>query len=509
MNADNVVKLTKQIKVMDKRTTDTIPWDLYEDQEKVLRLLCDETALKKTVILKIRQVGMSWLCAYYLAVFVIANPGKNVAIMAQSHEVAKKLLRDFKNILQQLSDLTGTSLKELAQTNADRSMILTRSSGQNVIDTYSAEAPNGPRGNSYSVFWCSEAGMYSPKWDLWGSIKPTLALDGQLILESTAQPTNNLFRQAWENESGDWNQIFCGLEAARIYRSDEPLTGELWEEAQTKYEFTDPYAAAWWYRELASSNTTSMQREYPVRDWQAWVSAAGKWISKEPPIRFNWRSASGTYQVYEEYDPTVKYIASMDTALGKGVGDNLVVLVWNTRNKTIAASYCANDRPPEWVVDQVVKPMHEQYKLKWIYVEENGVGHTTVLALKMTIPELPRKCFAATEESKLVGLTYAQQWVEAGGSADRNLLLDCRDCHIKTSITGAESFGGRKDFLSAIGFIGFHRTQWETLSDIPDERPHATLEQFDARDLYDPKYINPNNMRKISSAAIRKLNRRF
>ena len=87
--------------IEDKDAEELIqPFNLWEDQRKALRQFRDN---KLNVILKARQLGITWLVLHY-ALWKMINPGRTVIGLSRTEDEAQELVRRMSVILDNMRE---------------------------------------------------------------------------------------------------------------------------------------------------------------------------------------------------------------------------------------------------------------------------------------------------------------------------------------------------------------------------------------------------------------------
>jgi hypothetical protein len=465
INFSTALALIKHIKIYSQDTSRVEPWIINSEQERILHALCTQ---QRNITLKARQIGSTSVHAYYVALAAFANPNTPIAVLNYSHTESKSILKKIKNFLLQL----GCTL----QTDNATELVLSNGSSITAITAVSAidgESKAG-RGRSYRIIYSSETAYYRDSHSVFASISAALTSDGQLIMESTATPADGVFRHTWE--SADYHHLFFGIEAHAAYQRDPMLLSDTdWNELQSALGFRSRAHASWWHHkmlaDLAGDKSRAL-REYPVLSEHSWLSAGGRWVTVDPPILPFARSLlHPELKIYFDPVPGHYYVASIDTALGAG-GDDSVLVVYDTNTNQIAASYCHNGSPIDVVVG-LAEAMCKKYAVKTLYIEANGIGTATVLLAQAK--NLPVVKITTTAANRAAGMLWAKQQIHAGLAADENLRDNCRSTCVESTLTG-DRFSGRKDFLLALAFLGMTHPAWSTARDTPPPKTYAANE---------------------------------
>lgn len=190
----------------DKAEGKLFKFKLWPDQKKVLAMFTKE---KKLVVLKARQLGMTWLAICYGLWLMLFKPGVNVLLFSVRDIEAMKLLERLKEVYDRLPEFMRCTSKV-----KDDGHILKLSNGSDAM-----AFPTGT-GDSYTAALAisDEADMPDPAMQLkmMAAIEPTIERGGQLFLISRANKQlkweNSLFKSTYTDaksgKSRDWKHVF-------------------------------------------------------------------------------------------------------------------------------------------------------------------------------------------------------------------------------------------------------------------------------------------------------------
>lgn len=162
----------------------TMPFRLWDAQRD---LLSDMERARLLLILKARQLGISWLACAYALWLCMYHPGKIVLAFSKGQDEANELTRRIIVMYERLPEairaahpMTKSNTEEVAWGNGSRvkSMPATPSAGR----TFTA-----------SLVIMDEAAFMTWAAKLYTALKPTIDGGGKLIILSTANGTDNLF----------------------------------------------------------------------------------------------------------------------------------------------------------------------------------------------------------------------------------------------------------------------------------------------------------------------------
>lgn len=164
-----------------------IPFKLWPSQKPVLEGFLTHRLL---IVLKARQLGLSWLALAYALWLANCNRGQTVLIMNRNQDAAKELLQRIKFMHARLppwlrAEVTVDNATELHFGHMDSrilSLPTTEFSGSGLTAT---------------LVILDEWAKLSWTEELWASLEPTISAGGQLIGISTAVGYHNQFARMW------------------------------------------------------------------------------------------------------------------------------------------------------------------------------------------------------------------------------------------------------------------------------------------------------------------------
>jgi hypothetical protein len=167
-----------------------VPFKLWPAQAEALLRLASERLL---IILKARQLGITWLCCAYALWMCMFKPGQVVLLFSKGALEAYELNRRIRAMYLRLpywmrkrNALVKDNLSELAWANNSRvqSLAATRSAG---------------RSFTASLVLMDEAAFMQWADELYTALKPTIDGGGQLFVVSTANGEQGLFHKLWKD----------------------------------------------------------------------------------------------------------------------------------------------------------------------------------------------------------------------------------------------------------------------------------------------------------------------
>lgn len=190
------------------------PFDLWPEQVRALETL---VARRQVVVLKARQLGLSWLCVAYALWLMLFRAPAVVLLFSLREAEAKELMARLRGIYAHLPEWMQSRA-----TMADSSTRWELSNGSRAH----AFSTRGGRSYTASLALVDEADFVPHLEDFLNAVKPTIDGGGQLALVSTADKARplsafkRLFRAAWAG-TGDYAAIFLPWSA-------RPARDEVW-----------------------------------------------------------------------------------------------------------------------------------------------------------------------------------------------------------------------------------------------------------------------------------------
>lgn len=227
-----------------------VPFELWPEQEQALGSIREH---KLNIILKARQLGLSWLSLSYAAWVMITKPGAQVLALSRTEEEAKELVRRMGVILGNMPDLVRSapwSGATYATKTLEASVDLC-----GLLSVFKAFPSSSAAGRSFTgnLLILDEWAFQADAATLWTSIFPTVnrPTGGQVLGLSTIK-ANTLFADLWL-ENNAFNKIFI------------PWTA-------------DPRRTPEWYAETVKSLGEAARWEYPLTVEDAFSSPVGKFF---------------------------------------------------------------------------------------------------------------------------------------------------------------------------------------------------------------------------------------
>jgi hypothetical protein len=343
----------------------TTPFKLWPDQRRVLREVEEN---KRSIILKARQLGISWTIIGFIWWACKWRPGEVALLFSITEEDATVLVERIKSLEDRLPDWMKAA-SPIARSNqtkilyANHSKIISR-----------AATPTGGSGLTASILLIDEAAKIEYARQLYAAAKPTVDKGrAKLIVVSTAYGTGNLFHDLWEGAVAGLNRF----------------------QAIFLPWMADPGRTQEWYDEQVASATDpdSVRENYPANPTEAFVSSGRvrfhhSWVAIQDgnlrdPISPD--SISGMLReipglsVYTLPDRTRRVAIGCDVAEGKEDGDYDCATVVD--RDTLEELACLHG---QFEIDEYADYLDQLSRIYngWLVVERNNHGHAVLARLR-------------------------------------------------------------------------------------------------------------------------------
>lgn len=349
--------------IYDATEGDWIPFSLWTAQARTLKSLQTE---KLIVILKARQLGMTWLVLAYALWLMLFHPAATVLLFSRRDDEAIHLLDD---------RLKGM-YKRLPEWLKCRSIVTDNEHEWGLSNGSVGRAFPTTAGDSYtaSLAIVDEADLVSDLGRLMRSVKPTIDNGGQMILLSRAdkyRPESEFKRmyQAAKARRSSWHAIFLPWHV-------HPARDDLWYEQQRNDSLVN------------TGSLDDVHEQYPATDVEA---LSPRTLDKRIPAAWllNCYTETGVQSegpainglaVYRAREPGGLYVIGADPAEGNPTSDDSAATVLDKHTGEEVASLAGKFEPSTFAAH--LDALGTYYNRAAVMVERNNHGHAVLLWLK-------------------------------------------------------------------------------------------------------------------------------
>lgn len=341
-----------------------IPFDLWPAQVDTLERFLDRRMI---IILKARQLGLSWLVLCYALWSMLFRPSATVLLFSKRDEEATDLLSfRMKGIYQRLPDWMKA---KSVSVDGKHDWQLSNGSSAKAFPT------TGGRSYTGSIVIVDEADFVQDLDLLLNAVKPTVDAGGQMIMLSTVDKSQpgSAFKRIYRGAKRgltEWLPVFLPWlvrpgRDARWYEAQKSdilaRTGAL-DDLHQEYPATDTEALA----------PKSLDKRIPAA-WieQCYAEEVGDLPDDAPAIP--------ELIVYRKPQPGRRYVLGVDPAEGNPTSDDSALTVLDAITGEECATLSGKFQPA--VMASYADKVGVYYNRAGLMVERNNHGHAVILWL--------------------------------------------------------------------------------------------------------------------------------
>ena len=369
--------ITKYVKIQDPIAGEWIPFTLWDDQKTALETMQDN---RLVVILKARQLGLTWLVLAYFLWLMLFRPQATILLFSRRDKEAIHLLDDrLKGMYKHLPDWMKLG-QIVVEDNAHEWQL----SNGSVARAFPTSA-----GDSYAATAAlvDEADLVVNLNRLMRAVKPTIDAGGQMILlsRSDKQKPASVFKaiyRAAKKKVNDWACLFLPW-FSRPDRDDE------WYERQKADILT------------RTGGLDDLHEQYPATDTEALAPSTldkripYEWLEQcyieAQPLLLDDITEKGAsiaqLEVYERPAPGRQYFIGADPAEGHPTSDDSALEVIDALNGREVAALAEKLSPSLFAA--VVAHVARLYNNAHVLVERNNHGHAVIMWLSDNAQDVP------------------------------------------------------------------------------------------------------------------------
>lgn len=344
---------------------DWVKFHLWDAQRDVLEIMVHE---RHIIVLKARQLGLSWLAICYILWTMLFHPAVTALIFSKRDDEASKLLNErIKGVYQHLPSWLRTE-EEIVDNVHNWHL----SNGSNAT----ALPTTGGRSYTASIVVVDEAD-YLPDLDaLLNAVKPTIDAGGQIILISSSDKSKpssafkNIYRAA-KKKLTTWHYVFLPW----------------WSRPERTVKWYDEQHADIFQR---TGSLDDLWAEYPASDTEALAARtldkrlSPRWLEncymEMEGIDVDDSPSIPGLTIYEAPVPGHRYVIGIDTAEGNPNSDDSALTVLNVETGNEAATLAGK-------YEATILAAHADLIGRWynnaaLMPERNNHGHTFIAWIK-------------------------------------------------------------------------------------------------------------------------------
>lgn len=353
---DDPVYFMRTYIVIQHPTRGSIPFDMYDFQEDLVRQLVDPEK-RFNIIMQCRQSGKSTVATAFLVWWTMFKPDQTILVLSRGMSHAIELMDRIRFSWEELPSWLKAGVKAYNKSTIEFD------NGSKIISQPATEKSG--RGYSISLLYWDETAFCPPRitTKLWNSLFPTLSTGGRCIITSTPNGDVDLFSTLWRGALLGTNTFFHFLAT--------------WEKVPGRDE-------KWKEEMIGAIGQLSFEQECECQflssDPLLISSLKLQTIVSSPPI-----GEQGMFQFWKSIEYNKIYIIGCDVGSGTGSDYSTInVLEFPTLIQTAQFRSNTVSLPQlygrlKWIVNFIVQPTGNRKgpEVFWSW-ENNSIGHSII-----------------------------------------------------------------------------------------------------------------------------------
>lgn len=322
--------------IFDAPSNRAMRFQLWDWQWSALNYMLQH---KRVIILKARQLGMSWLAAGYALWVALTKPNSVILLVSRTEGVASTLLSKCSYIYNRLpAELKSPNPSRRDKDNTTEMYFAAFNSKILAV----ASTRESGRSESSTLVIADEWADHPEAAEMYSSYEPTTGTEGQIIGLSTAKGRSGFFYKLYSEAKrgmNDFLPLFLG--------------------AHLRPDYTDEFLAAKHRTYEMAGEEWMFYREYPSKDLDAFQGSLDLFFPADalqrlsngvrPPVKLLW---DNNFRIWETPRRGQRYTIGVDPA--RGGADSSVGFVMDAR----ATRHVATLRSNRWSPYQFAELLH-------------------------------------------------------------------------------------------------------------------------------------------------------
>lgn len=323
-----------------------IPFKTYNFQDDLLDKFRDH---RFNIIVKARQLGISTICAGYIAWLILFYREKNVLVMATKYGTASNMVKKVKFLIKNVPDWL-----KIATVSIDNkhSFELTNGSQIKAIPT----SEDAGRSEAVSLLVVDEAAHVDNMDSIWTGLYPTISTGGRCIALSSPNGIGNWFHRTYEDAENGQNLFVT----THLSWDVHPEHDQEWFENETKNMSKREIAQEYLCNFNASGETVIDPDDLERLRNTVCEPKHKSWVDRN-------------YHIWKPYNHQGKYVLVADVARGDGE-DYSVFHIINVSTMEQVAEYQGKIEPEQFC--KLLCDAGKEYGNALIVIENNNIGFT-------------------------------------------------------------------------------------------------------------------------------------
>ncbi len=368
--SDVVCFIENYISIYDATSSDWVPFLLWDAQKETLRVLQEN---KLTVLLKARQLGLSWLLLAYGLWRMIFHPAATFLIFSKGDKETVDMLDVRLKGMYEHMDRRFKQYIEPVETDQKHEWLLGNGSRALAFST------KGGRGYTATFAMVDEADYIPDLGKFLTGVKPTVDAGGTLVLISTpdkSKPMSTFKRIYITAKQGlnSYTPLFYSWRA-------RPDRTDAWYEEQRRDSIARTGALDDLNQEYPTTDTEALApRTLDKRIAPAWVEQCYTPQAPLAIVPYGLPSlTANVLKVYRHPSQGIEYVLGADPAEGNPTSDDSALTVLERMSGEEVCSLAGKFEPS--VFASYIRPIAIYYNNAKVLVERNNHGHAVLLWL--------------------------------------------------------------------------------------------------------------------------------
>jgi len=432
--------INNYVYIQDRRSKKHIKFELWPGQEAVIPKFQVENML---VILKARQLGLTWLCACYALWRAIFHTFELIIVISAKEDLAIEFLDRVKFMFDRLPEWMKPPAYKRATT--ELSFGYEQKDGRGNVALLGMNStikslpatPDAGQSKTITLLIMDESALNRYCREIWAAASPTLEhAEGKAIIISNPSKnrpgwswTRDLYTNAMKGANGfkhiflSWNEVpgrgpdFLARKASEEGLDEEDLSMQY---PSTEEEAVSVLGGSYFGKAIARFTSVQGMRGYLKR----LTDQAGK-----PIVEFE-TDSKGILEIWSEPEKYWANRYAIGSDVSEGLGETFsVAYVYDRLDQRFVARMRSNRVDADLWAERLME-LGDYYNNAWIGPERNGAGITTVIHLEEKYLNL----FYRKQPGKIKG-EYVKEYGWNETAENKQIICDELKRHLRLVFT--------------------------------------------------------------------------
>ena len=369
-----------------------VPFILYPYQRRMFEQFQEN---RFSIVLACRQSGKSISACAYLLWYVLFNPEKTVAILANKGATAREMLNRITLMLENIPFFLQPGSKALNKGSLEFS--------NNSRILAAATSGSSIRGMSVNLLYLDEFAFVERAAEFYTSTYPVISAgkDTKVIVTSTANGIGNQFHKIWEGSVQEINEF----KSFRVDWWDVPERDEKWKEQTisntSQLQFDQEFGNTFFGTGDTLVNADTLLN-----------------LRAKPPKRY---MEGGLLKIYEEPQKGHDYVMTVDVSKGRGQDYSTFTLIDISVRPFAQVAVYRNNTISPLLFPNIIYKYAKPYNDAYVVVESNDQGTVVCNGLYHDL-EYENMHVESSVKANAIGIEINRKTKRLGCSAIKDIL---------------------------------------------------------------------------------------